>query len=205
MDGGSLWHMYEQDLTHFGLSITPLNLESEFSSFLFHLHFIVSWVYCSYHFSLKEEYITHFSLIVNSSKILLGFLGFANDIKHIPNQIQQFTDTMWIWGNKKPTFQWMKDATVFRQEWMPIASEIAYKGTIFNWSAILSANINSTITTERGECGLERSNFYISYLLDAFCSQHHWNELDMKSNWATSAFILQYVMGLQAYAQLWTY
>lgn len=80
----------------------------------------------------------------------------------------------------------MGDAMVFWQEWVPLAYEIAFKGTIFNWGAVLSANFKATIATSPWTDKPERSNLFMyDYLVDKFCSQHlfpirkwTWNPID---------------------------
>jgi len=76
----------------------------------------------------------------------------------------------------------MRDATIFRQEWFPLASEIAFKGTIFNWGSILSSNLKATIEgTIHIDIHLKSNFFMSSYLIDIVCSQHPF--LKMKWSW----------------------
>ena len=68
----------------------------------------------------------------------------------------------------------LKYATVFREEWVPLVSDIVYKGTIFNWGVILSANLKLALTVTKDEDPNVKANLYMSsYLMDACCAQHH--------------------------------
>lgn len=77
----------------------------------------------------------------------------------------------------------LKDITMFRQKWVPLVSDIVYKGTIFNWGAILSGNMKSTLATAKDEDTQVIENFYISsYLMDACYTHNHFQK--MKWTWS---------------------
>ena len=72
----------------------------------------------------------------------------------------------------------MRDATVYRQERVPFASEFAFNGSILNMKAVVEVAKHSDIN--------RKSHFFMSaYLMDILCAQHSfpkmkwsWNPID---------------------------
>lgn len=77
----------------------------------------------------------------------------------------------------------LKDPIVFWQEWVPLSSDIVYNDTIFDWDAIMSANLKSSLAATKDEDPNIKENFYMSsYLMDACCGHNHFQK--MKWTWS---------------------
>jgi len=83
----------------------------------------------------------------------------------------------------------MRDATINRKEWVPLASEIAFKGSMFNWVAIPSSNMKLVVEAVKHTDINLRSHFFISaYMMDILCAQHTFHK--MKWSWNPSDVLI---------------
>ena len=59
------------------------------------------------------------------------------------------------------------DGTLYKVNWIPLIYYVAFEGTYFNWTYIISDSLSSYVDAARGGITQKRSKFYMSsYLID---------------------------------------